>query len=174
MALPPLATVEELAAHMDAPVDSLPANAAEMLANVSATVRRLAGGQHITRGTTTAELYPVDGRVILPQSPVVSVSEVEADGKTLAPTEYTRRRGLIFVSPYTDTVRVTYTHGFAEIPGDLKRIILDSSSRALDGSGGATQMNVGSIQLMYSQETTGPSFADIEKDIVRTYRGGSL
>lgn len=84
--------------------------------------------------------------ILLPELPVVSVATVVEDGVTLTvDTDYRlepygilrRLSGTSFIgwSPYfavwptTFNVAVTYTHGYATIPVDLKAICLETAAR---------------------------------------------
>ena len=67
MALPPLATVEDLAGWMQVDPGTLPANAATVLDQVSAIIRKQAKNQFVRR-TTTLRRTPVEGVIRLPLS----------------------------------------------------------------------------------------------------------
>lgn len=60
-------------------------------------------------------LYPRSHEVLLPQLPVVAIDSVVSDGD---PVEYVHRgSGVIDLEgSWTDSVTVTYTHGYATIP----------------------------------------------------------
>ncbi|WP_369190161.1 hypothetical protein [Streptomyces sp. R08] len=133
-----------------------------MLDMVSAIVRREAR-QLFTRKQTTATLYPSCGKVSLPQRPVVSVDAVEgADGWTL-------RRDTLYVGN-ADEVRVTYTHGYAETPGDVKAVVLSAATRVLTNPLDIRQEAAGSMSVTYAAETIGASLSPADKDLLRDYR----
>lgn len=160
--MPALATVAELAAWMQRDPSELPASAPTVLDMVSAIVRREAR-QRFTRGQTTVTLYPSCGKVALPQRPVVSVDTVEgADVWKL-------RRDTLYVGS-VDEVRVTYTHGYAEIPGDVKAVVLSAATRVLANPLDIRQETAGSLSVTYAAETIGASLSPADKDLLRDYR----
>lgn len=170
MALPPLATVGELAAWMQREPDELPEGAALVLDTASAIVRSEAR-QHFTRGTTTVGLSPRGQSVSLPQRPVVSVELVRAGGQVLRTDEYRVWRdqlwlGVLGLGP----VVVTYTHGYTTVPADVRGIVLTLAGRVLTNPSDLRQESVGSVSVTYAAETIGASLAPIERDQLARYR----
>lgn len=167
MALPPLATVADLAAHMQVDPGTLPANAATVLDQVSAIVRKQAKNQFVRR-TTTLMRTPVEGVVRLPLRPVVRVDAVTREG---SPVEFrwddeTER---LFVSGCAP-VTVTFTHGYAEVPGDVAAVALSAAQRILSNPNDLRQETVGAVSVTYAAETIGASLSQVDKDLLGRYR----
>ncbi|SCD35545.1 hypothetical protein [Streptomyces sp. OspMP-M43] len=172
MALPALATVGELAAWMQREPAELPEGAALVLDTASAIVRSEAR-QRFTRGTSTVALALRDQVVTLPQRPVVSVELVRAGGRELRPDEFRLWRDeLWFVGSYGSAV-VTYSHGYAEVPANVRAIVLTLAGRVLTNPSDLRQESVGSVSVTYAAETIGASLAPIERDQLARYRPGA-
>ncbi|MFD8955694.1 hypothetical protein ACFV0W_01870 [Streptomyces anulatus] len=169
MALPALATVDELAAWMQREPAELPEGVALVLDTASAIVRSEAR-QRFTRGTSTVALSLRDQVVTLPQRPVVSVELVRAGGRELRPDEFRLWRDeLWFVGSYGSAV-VTYSHGYAEVPATVRAIVLTLAGRVLTNPSDLRQESVGSVSVTYAAETIGASLAPIERDQLARYR----
>ncbi|MFG3349218.1 hypothetical protein ACGF1Z_29695 [Streptomyces sp. NPDC048018] len=169
MALPALATVDELAAWMQREPAELPEGAALVLDTASAVVRSEAR-QRFTRGTSTVALSPRDHVLNLPQRPVVSVELVRAGGRALRPDEYRLWRDELWLSAAYGSVVVTYTHGYANVPADVRSIVLTLAGRVLTNPADLRQESVGSVSVTYAAETIGASLAPIERDQLARYR----
>ncbi|MFD4797213.1 hypothetical protein [Streptomyces anulatus] len=169
MALPALATLDELAAWMQRERAELPEGAALVLDTASAIVRSEAR-QRFTRGTSTVALSLRDQVVTLPQRPVVSVELVRAGGRELRPDEFRLWRDeLWFLGSYGSAV-VTYSHGYAEVPATVRAIVLTLAGRVLTNPSDLRQESVGSVSVTYAAETIGASLAPIERDQLARYR----
>ncbi|MGW2425059.1 hypothetical protein ACWC0C_38455 [Streptomyces sp. NPDC001709] len=170
MALPALATADELAAWMQREPDELPAGAALVLDTASAIVRAEAR-QRFTRGTTTVALAPRERVVRLPQRPVISVELVRVGARVLRPDEYRVWRDELW-SPLAVTrpVVVTYTHGYETVPADVRAIVLTLAGRVLTNPSDLRQESVGSVNVTYAAETIGASLSPIERDQLARYR----
>jgi hypothetical protein len=167
MALPALATVDDLAAHMQVDPGTLPANAAMTLDQVSAIIRKEAKNLFVRR-TTTLTRTPQGGVIRLPLRPVVSVDSVTLDG---APVDYrwddeTER---LFVSGCAP-VSVTFTHGYGEVPGDVVAVALTAAQRVLSNPNDLRQETVGAVSVTYAAETIGASLSQADKDLLGRYR----
>ncbi|MFE7466351.1 hypothetical protein ACFU6R_19890 [Streptomyces sp. NPDC057499] len=169
MALPALATLDELAAWMQRERDELPEGAALVLDTASAIVRDEAR-QRFTRGTTTVALAPRDQVVILPQRPVVAVELVRAGGRELGPDEYRLWRDELWLAGSYGSVVVTYSHGYAAVPAPVRAIVLTLAGRVLTNPNDLRQESVGSVSVTYAAETIGASLAPIERDQLARYR----
>lgn len=169
MAFPALATVDQLAAWMQVEAGTLPASAATTLEIVSSIVRAEAR-QSFTRSTSTVRLFPSSGYVALPQRPVVSVSAVVRDGVALTEgRDFTVRHDRLHVSG-SEPVSVTFTHGYASVPGDVLAVVLTAASRVLTNPSDLRQETVGSMSVTYASETVGASLAPADKDLLARYR----
>lgn len=167
MALPALATVDDLAAHMQVDPGTLPASAATTLDQVSAIIRKEARNT-FQRRTTTLTRTPVDGVIRLPLLPVVSVDAVTLEGR---PVDYrwddeTER---LFVGGYAP-VSVTFTHGYGEVPGDVVAVALTAAQRVLSNPNDLRQETVGAVSVTYAAETIGASLSPADKDLLGRYR----
>lgn len=133
-------------------------------------------GHDITEGTETATL---DGTgteaLVLPKHPVTAISQVDVDGTTLAADAYKfieagvvyRTSGIWAVG--RQNIDVTYTHGFATIPGDVKAIVLETASRAWRSGAGVSQESVGSYSVTYSRESAGVQLLPQERAALASY-----
>lgn len=157
-----LATTAELAAWMQRDEAELPASAPAVLDMVSAIVRAEAR-QEFTRRTSTVTLYPDCGHVTLPQRPVISVDSVEGTDS------WAVRRDRLYVDP-VESVKVTYTHGYSAIPGDVKAVVLSAATRVLTNPLDIRQESVGSVSVTYAAETIGASLSPADKDLLARYR----
>lgn len=174
MALPALATVSQLEAWMQVEAGTLPASASSALDIVSAIVRAEAR-QSFTRGTSTVTLYPeyVDlwqgprwYYVVLPQRPVVSIESVTRDGIAVS---WSRKHDRVFVAG-CEPVSVTFTHGYASVPGDVLAVVLTAAQRVLTNPTDLRQETVGSLSVTYAAETIGASLSQADKDLLARYR----
>lgn len=176
--LPPLATIDELATWMQVDPASLPVSASLALDTASAIIRAEAR-QHFTRRSTTVTLYPesvtswgsvahVRTWVVLPQRPVIEVASVVDDEG--APVAYKLVRDTLTLERVCEAVSVTYTHGYAEVPGDVKAVALSAASRVLNNPADIRQEAVGSLSVTYAAETIGASLAPADKDLLARYR----
>ncbi|WP_411094325.1 hypothetical protein [Streptomyces sp. 021-3] len=168
MELPALATVDQLGAWMQTEPDELPESAALVLDVASAIVRREAR-QDFTRGTSSALLYPRDGWAVLPQRPVVSVEGVRAGGQTVHPDRWRLVRDRLRLLD-DQAVTVTYTHGYATVPGDVLAVVLSAAARVLNNPSDLRQESAGSVSVTYSAETIGASLAPADRDLLGRYR----
>lgn len=167
MALPPLATIDDLAAHMQVDPGTLPAGAVSALDQVSAIIRKEARN-NFQRRTTTLTRTPYQGVIRLPLRPVVSVDSVTRDG---APVDYrwddeTERLFVGACAPVT----VTFTHGYASVPGDVVTVALTAAQRVLTNPNDLRQETVGAVSVTYAAETIGASLSQADKDLLGRYR----
>ncbi|MFJ5707614.1 hypothetical protein [Streptomyces sp. NPDC093105] len=168
MALPALATVDQLAAWMQREPEEMPEGAALVLDVASAVVRREAR-QSFTRGTSSATLHPDGGWVALPQRPVIAVQSVHVRGQLVPPDRWQLVRDRLAVVD-DQAVTVTYTHGYASVPGDVLAVVLTLAGRVLTNPSDLRQESVGSVSVTYSAETIGASLAPADRDLLARYR----
>lgn len=120
----PLATAADLAARLK--VDTPAAGSTQRaqwdaaLADASEHLRDVIGTT-ITQLTSTVTLdVETDGQLRLPGSPVTAVTSVTVDGTALAADSWRLRHGVLrFAVRRGREVTVTYTHGWATVPGEL-------------------------------------------------------
>ena len=180
MALPPFATAADLAAAMQAPVDS---DAAELaLASASAVIRRWTR-QTITRVTDdAAQLRVIDcDELVLPQRPVVSVGEVKVNALVLADwvlsgDRLLRTGGWRYLpgtSSYPDpgVVQVTYTHGWEDVPDEVKAVCLDLASSTLSNPSMLRQEAIDDYSRTFATESVGLGvLSGTHKELLADYR----
>lgn len=183
--LPALATVQELAnfAQITIP-DADPV--ATFLLQVASGMIRARLEQAVTLVTDDIEyLDPVNGSFAsLSQSPVIAVSKVEItddDGTTWAtvpPTDYraSKRLGTLTAKPWTPTRwpadeeswRVTYTHGFATVPDELKGVCTGLAARYYSTPIAVELERIGQRQVKYAIESEG--FSALESMALAVFR----
>lgn len=152
-----LATVEDLATYLQRDFSAAgTATASLVLDLVSAAIRSYTG-QSITTATTTARLKVRGGRVRLPQGPVTAVTAVEnTTGTTLLHTWdhgpqiwlsscLPIANGPTYAGRAPQYVDVTYTHGYASVPDDIKAITLQVAGRAFGATADTTGVQSESI-----------------------------
>lgn len=180
MALPPFATAADLAAVMQSSVDAAAADLA--LASASAVIRRW------TRQTIThvvddvAQLRIIDcDQLVLPQRPVELVSQVMVNALVLndwvlSGDRLLRTGGWRYLpgtSSYPDPgiVEVTYTHGWDEIPDDVRGICLDLASATLSNPAMLRQESIDDYSRTFAAESLGLGvLSDTHKELLGDYR----
>lgn len=133
-------------------------------------------GQHIFQVVNDeVELWPRSSPnvVILPEMPVTSVvSVIDSDG--LAVTGWTLRPGgvLRLDTGWNAPVTVTYTHGYAVIPDDIKLATMRTASAfTANPSGNVRQESIGSYSVTYGSAGSTPSgIGGIDQLILARYR----
>lgn len=136
---PPLFDVEELARFLSRSLAS--EDQAYVLEETARLVSDLVRGycrSTITAATSTVALAGGPARrLTLPETPVMGVSAIAVDGAPLGPTDYSwRRSGTLWRASggwgsTESEVVVTYSHGWAEVPGDLRAVAMAASARLL-------------------------------------------
>lgn len=186
MSLPPLATVEELAAYLQQSLASNDASALLMLSIASDMVRDELN-QDITQTTNDVVLFDPIGSapmVLLAEMPVTAVTLVETlDSTTLLwttadPTTYTvsKRTGIITGKPWTgvqwpsdpESWRVTYTHGYLTPPDGLVGVVCGVAARTYSSPAAVEMEKIGGYQVKYAMQADG--FSPLEKVVLDRYR----
>jgi len=179
-----LATVEDLNRFSQLGLDPADPSAVFLLTVASGMIRRYLG-QDITQVTGDVEYVdPVGGAyAFLAQLPVQSVLSVEtsADGSTwdlVPPENYTvsRRLGIVYAKPYTgerwpsepESWRVTYWHGYATVPDELKGVCCSIAARFYSTPAGIDMERTGQRQVKYSLESAG--FSGMEVMVLASFR----
>ncbi|NUP36018.1 MAG: hypothetical protein HOY76_03085 [Streptomyces sp.] len=180
MALPPFAT----AAHLDAATQStIPAATAELaLASASAIIRRWTR-QDITRVVDDVVTLRVidECELVLPQRPVVSVSQVRVNtlvlqdwvlsSDRLLRTGGWRRLPGTATYPDPGLVEVTYTHGWSEIPDEVRAVCLDLASMTVSNPTGLRSVAIDDYSRTFAAETLGAgALSEAHKEILGSYR----
>lgn len=146
---------------------TLPAGADAVLDRVSAIVRSEARN-NFQRRQSTLQRMPAEGVVRLPLRPVVSVDAVTREGAAL-PYVWDSEAERLFVNGCA-AVSVTFTHGYAQVPGDVVAVVLTAAARVLSNPGDLRQETVGSLSVTYAAETIGASLSEADKDLLARYR----
>lgn len=182
-----LATVAQLAAYLQQPIQAGDASATLMLQIASAMVRDELQ-QDLDFVTNDVQILdPINGQyVMLPQMPVTGVSLVEVWDATLAvpawvtadPATYSvsLRLGMIAALPGTGARwpdlpgqwRVTYGHGYNPIPDGLMGVCLGVAARTYATPAGAESERIGGYQVKYAMQADG--FSPLEKAVLDRYR----
>ncbi|MFJ9549080.1 hypothetical protein [Streptomyces erythrochromogenes] len=79
------------------------------------------------------------------------------------------RDELWLANPYGSAV-VTYSHGYATVPADVRAIVLTLAGRVLTNPSDLRQESAGSVSVTYAAETIGAGLAPIERDQLARYR----
>ncbi|MEU2992900.1 hypothetical protein ABZ772_21580 [Streptomyces griseoincarnatus] len=134
MALAPLATVEDLEAR-GLTVDASETAVVNVYLGVASAAVREAAGTAITRTTSTVSLEGPAGQwLTLPGPPIVSVTSVAIDGRTvtdwrLRSERLWRAAGWSGCEP--SEVDVTQTHGLVDVPEDIVDLVCRMVASAL-------------------------------------------
>ena len=115
-------------------------------------------------------------KLFLPELPVTEISKVEEEDSTGTMAELTvtddyklARNGVVHRVDYfwtagVQTVTVTYSHGHATIPDDVKKVCVRAAARAFqaglraaesDGISGVAGMTLGDYSVTYGSEQSG-------------------
>jgi hypothetical protein len=197
--LPPLATADDLADYLQSEVPL--SAAVRALRTASADIRRWTRQTITRVDNDTVLLGGGDRVLALPQRPVVVDAEhpltvVElADGGGIDFTavedrDFTRlgeelTRGYPWYPAdrymgwpfsrvrgvWAPRVRVTYSHGYLEVPDDIVGVCLDLAAATVSNPGRLRSESVGSVSVTYTVETFGTgSLTDSHREILATYR----
>lgn len=153
---PTLATVADLAAHLQRDFDAADAYTADQALQAASAIVRAYLRQEVSLVEMDTVAIPVsrDGLASLPQRPVGTVFTVETTGGASVPWISTGE-GLV-LSPLRyggGTVVVTYSHGYAdgEVPADIRGVVLDVAARRMDNPRGLASENMGSYSYTRPQ-----------------------
>ncbi|GAA3384494.1 mobile element protein [Streptomyces racemochromogenes] len=157
-----LADPEELAVWLPVGADD-----PKLLVALSAASRRFRGAVRHPVSLVAAETIVLDGSgalsLLLPAAPVTDVASVTVDGQTLtAGTDYTwsadgylHRMGCAWPSTLR-SVTVVYSHGYADIPGDIQEVVIDQARAMYAILPGVQQQTVGAQSVTFGvQAATG-------------------
>ncbi|MFG2916255.1 hypothetical protein ACGF0D_25615 [Kitasatospora sp. NPDC048298] len=86
------------------------------------------------------------------------------------PVDYRLWRDELHVRPGVGPLHVTYTHGYAEVPADVRALVLTLAGRVFTNPRDLRQESVGSVSVTYAAETIGASLAPVERDALARYR----
>lgn len=187
------ATETELEAYTGATVAT---DRATILLDTATAAIRAYTNQTLSRVTNDVVILPGNytGRLELPERPVTSVGAVAIgdtaltvdsdfvwDGRTSL-LRGTAVSGVLVVNdgPLISgrgdwggdgaRVSVTYTHGFATIPDDVKGVCLALAARSLQSPDGVNSETVGSYSVSYTRTGGAVSLLDEERRLLDRYR----
>lgn len=173
-----LASPADLEARLGRDLTAQEAARAEALLNDASAVVRAYTRQTFDLATDDeVVLRATGGRITLPGWPVQDVSRVEVIGGSEALPDFTLADWLfdgidtvrigegaaVINLPeawwdddgYPGTYRVTYTHGYAEVPGDVLAVVCGVVLRVLTNPSGYRSETVGSYSVTYAVPATG-------------------
>ncbi|MEW5658351.1 hypothetical protein ABGT92_23895 [Streptomyces cinereoruber] len=181
---PPFATVADLAAVTQSELDATAADLA--LASASAIIRSWTK-QTITRvdGDVVTLRVLNERELVLTQRPVVAVSQVRVNslvlqdwvlsGDRLLRTGGWRRLPGTTTYPDPGLVEVTYTHGYEQVPDDVRAVCLDLAAMTLTNPRGLReserQIDDWRQREVYAMETLGSgTLSEAHKEMLTHYR----
>ena len=152
--------------------------------------------QTLSQASTTVVLPgTMSERLVLPERPVTAVTAVSiGDTALTADTDYvwdgastlirgSRVDGVLsvngpdwLVNGWGDwggpgaQVEITYTHGFATIPNDIKGVCLALAARSLQSPDGVNSESVGTYSVSYSRSGGAVSLLTEERELLNRYR----
>jgi hypothetical protein len=169
--VPALATPTQLGLLLKEPIGDVDPSALLMLDTASGMVRDCLQIGDIEAVSADRQLFdPINGAfVFLDQLPVTAVTLVETfDGTTWTtadPTTYTvsKRLGIISALPglgvtwptNPETWRVTYDHGFTQIPSSILGVVLGVAARAWTNPENLAAETFGPHQVRYQMQASG-------------------
>lgn len=178
----PLATVAQLAAYLKITLDPADATATLLLDIASGVIRDYLDQEVTTVAADVVLLEPPawQAQIMLPQVPVAAVSLVETfDGtnwNTADPSTYlvSLRVGTITgINVYPNswpsnpgTWRVTYDHGFTDIPATLTGLTLKLAANQWTTPNGIDSESLGGYSVKYAMQQ---DFTAIEKRAIGKY-----
>ncbi|MFB4280844.1 hypothetical protein ACBJ59_36530 [Nonomuraea sp. MTCD27] len=179
---PPLATSADLEAYLQR---DIPTEQAEVSLRIASAVVRGFTGQQITFVAGDTMVLEGGGSVVvLPQRPVVVdvdnpievVELAEYGGGNLDGTDgvtYTRFQDQLqrYCGTWSPRVQVTYSHGYATVPGDVLAAVLDIAGRSLTNPSGLRSVTIDDYSRTYASETFGgASLSEANKLTLANYR----
>jgi hypothetical protein len=150
-----------------------------LLLRATELIRRQAR-QHIS--LVTGDVLLTSGswgdRLRLPERPVVSVALVEVDGVTVPATDYHLEgdelvRLTAWGGPQA-AVEVTYTHGYAEIPGEIQQVALECVTRIWVNPGSVQSETSGAQTVGYAHAGLGMLLTVEEKQTLAQLVGRKM
>lgn len=157
--------------------------AAELaLASASAVIRRWTRQiiSRVTDDVVTLRVIDVS-ELVLPQRPVVSVSQVRVNslilqdwvlsGDRLIRTGGWRRLPGTTTYPDPGLVEVTYTHGWTEVPDDIRAVCLDLASMTVANPGWLREVSIDDYRRVFASESLGSgTLSAAHREMLSDYR----
>lgn len=167
-------TVDELAAFMGKTFTPSEADQAAALIDVVEAAIESETGMSFTAVTDEVIRIQADGHGIieLKRKPITAVSSVlDMDGVAVDYVEFDGLSTLYNLFP-SQVVDVTYSHGLATVPRDIRGVALGASSRVMYNPAGLRQETVGAISVTYpgiGGEAGTINFSSLERKILAKY-----
>jgi hypothetical protein len=168
--MPSFASVSELELHLGRTFDGAEFAAAEQSLELATAIIQAFTGQQMFPGSSVETIHSpqnfstTGGVVVLKQRPVVDITSVEVDGDAAGFT-FDPNSGIVHVSridPLTQTfpvwpnsIVVSYDHGYAEIPGQVKAVCLDLARQEFDNPSGYASVTIGDFSASYGRSAGG-------------------
>lgn len=179
-----LASTTDLQDFMQQAVD---ADTAALLLDMATGVIQAYTRQHLEYiHNDSVVLVPDEGRIVLPERPVIDVTSVAG----LPSGGWTLIRDTLLPGPVYSymwelddiitgnvtwtpmsmpTIAVTYSHGFQQVPNDLRGLCLSVAARLYVNPSAIESETIGNSATRYSQKG-GMDLTDVEKRLADRYR----
>ena len=132
MPLAPLATVADLQGRLGRVLDPTETTRAGLLLGDASAAVRAYTGQQFTAATTTARFAVRGNTVRLPQRPVTAVTAVkDTSGTAVGYSWFYGHTVTLTAGPWSSFVDITYSHGYAEIPGEIVGLVCNLVGRSM-------------------------------------------
>lgn len=174
-----LATVADLEDYLQVDLDATDElRATTLLDLASGLIRRVAGQtfDQVADDQVTLEATYTN-RLLLPQLPVTAISSVVTNSVTLTENlhyETVLPAGIIrrlSTGRWNYPTTVTYTHGYATIPDDLRAICVEMAARAWVNPRGLQSEQIGNYSARWgSTGVTGIGLDEMEEKVIMSYR----
>ncbi len=163
-----LATIEELGSFLQQSLADFQTEADLALQLSSAAVR-----SHCRRTFDYVEddtiTLPWRSRIFLPNPPVLIIGEVTLDDAAIA-YDLDGSGGMWIDGSAGATVAITYTHGFATIPDDVRLVVLRLASRIFKNPTGRVAYNADSLNYAGAADVSPRIITGDEIAILRRWR----
>ncbi|QUE26048.1 head-to-tail adaptor [Microbacterium phage SanaSana] len=157
------ASPTELSAYTKGNISPTDGRSQLILDGASEAIRRYAGWNIAPAEDVTATLDGGGTVLYLPSLKVNSVASVTVSGVAVTDFEWSRRTGNLrrkdgacFPEVWGGVV-VAFNSGYAEVPADLKEVVLQVSSIALSSPTGATREQAGAVAMAWATTAPGVS-----------------
>lgn len=168
-----LVSLSALADHLGADVSDPRVSSAARRASARF---RAAVGTPITAVDSDVSLLDAHGgrSVLLPHAPVRAVHEVVSHGQVVTDVEWSQDGMLYRATGWPRgyrAVRVTYDHGYVEVPEDIQSAVLAAAVAEFSRFPGVQSMTVGGESITFATASVGAGF-DAWSQVVDSYRVG--
>lgn len=155
MALPSFATADDFADYTGL-TDYDETRVTTLLTRASSSIR-VATGQTISRVEDDEFSIPMGAALYLPERPADQPSAITWNGQSVQgfTLQGQQLRGLWWSDWWGYPLVVTYSHGFTEIPEEIRALTCELVARTLQNPDGYRTEQVGNWQATYALETVG-------------------